>query len=291
MNYQNDHYWKTSGLIVVISDIHLGWKGKSNVEGFNRFIENFLETHSVQHLVLLGDIMEFWTRSPHKVLIENKTTLKRLTNLDAKLHYIIGNHDYIIRELFIKTHPEIFNFSDNIVLESGNQRFRFLHGHQIFEEIIFGSFFYHGLCLALCQHQNPLKLIYQLLRQGVPKNPLEFLRKSPDIRLSGKDDGLMIRNLRRKKSLDWFHGWATETALEWARRIALEEKDLTKLEEEDFLIFGHFHKPGINHQEKWANSGCWIKNEPQMTTAGFTDYAYLLIEKGEIELHPQRIRY
>jgi len=47
-----------NGMIVAISDIHLGYE-KCNKRLFQRFIEEFLEQENIEQLGLLGDIVDF----------------------------------------------------------------------------------------------------------------------------------------------------------------------------------------------------------------------------------------
>ena len=50
-----------NGKCVVVSDVHLGTK-YSNRDKFTDFIETL--GNDVEHLVLLGDIFDFWRRDP-----------------------------------------------------------------------------------------------------------------------------------------------------------------------------------------------------------------------------------
>ena len=69
-------------MIVVISDVHLGYE-KCNTENFKRFVD-FLGTQNIAHLVLLGDVLDFWRRSANNVVKENEEILNALASLDAE---------------------------------------------------------------------------------------------------------------------------------------------------------------------------------------------------------------
>jgi UDP-2,3-diacylglucosamine pyrophosphatase LpxH len=100
-------------MIIAVSDIHLGYD-KSNKERFDSFIDSELTKLSKNdHLVLLGDIFDFWRESYVDVTIRNQIDvssnaisptnkegliLEKLHKLQkqSQVHYIIGNHDYSI---------------------------------------------------------------------------------------------------------------------------------------------------------------------------------------------------
>ena len=85
-------------MIIAVSDVHLGCK-TSNRESFLRFLEK-CDTPAIDHLVLLGDILDFWRRNNSAVIMENEAILEKLASLRAKnVHYIVGNHDYLIMRI------------------------------------------------------------------------------------------------------------------------------------------------------------------------------------------------
>jgi UDP-2,3-diacylglucosamine pyrophosphatase LpxH len=102
-------------MIIIVSDVHLGYD-KSDKDNFDRFIDSELEKlDENDHLVLLGDIVDFWRKNSIDVTVEYKketwkgeikTTnkegliIKKLYDLKKKkriqVHYVVGNHDYSI---------------------------------------------------------------------------------------------------------------------------------------------------------------------------------------------------
>jgi metallophosphoesterase superfamily enzyme len=58
-------------MIAVISDVHLGYE-KCNRESFIDFVNVFLGEEHIDHVVLLGDILDFWRRSAKNVVEENR---------------------------------------------------------------------------------------------------------------------------------------------------------------------------------------------------------------------------
>ena len=49
-------------MIVAVSDVHLGHKDEGKQERFLEFLDR-CDTGEIDHLVLLGDIFDFWRRS------------------------------------------------------------------------------------------------------------------------------------------------------------------------------------------------------------------------------------
>lgn len=81
-------------MILVVSDVHLGYYA-SNSRSFRDFLGGQCKSLGKNDtLVLLGDIFDFWRRNNVAVALENEIIFHSLENLDAKIHYVVGNHDY-----------------------------------------------------------------------------------------------------------------------------------------------------------------------------------------------------
>ena len=81
---------------VFISDTHLGFKGSKA-----RHLAGFLEGHHSAHLSLVGDIVDAW-RMNRKVYwpeLHTRVVPKLLvkSNNGGAVHYIVGNHDEMLR--------------------------------------------------------------------------------------------------------------------------------------------------------------------------------------------------
>jgi len=89
---------------VAVSDTHLGFDQYDN-DAFRRFVKDFLcKQERIDHLILLGDFLDLWRRKNSKLIKENKEILKQLVELKGadkigEIHYVIGNHDYIIETM------------------------------------------------------------------------------------------------------------------------------------------------------------------------------------------------
>lgn len=82
-------------MILVVSDWHLGYK-KCNRDAILNFLDDQANT-KIDHLILLGDIFDFWRRNNAEIIEENDDIMGKLDKLNVDtLHYIAGNHDYYV---------------------------------------------------------------------------------------------------------------------------------------------------------------------------------------------------
>jgi len=148
-------------MIISVSDLHLG-DPASNRAGFLSFIEEFLKPKcdEITDLVLLGDILDLWRRDSASVIFDNLDILNDICSLGFTVHYIIGNHDFIMKEFSQRDNsinlPEEFaqspnnmTVSDNLLLNNGGESFRFIHGHQM--NYWYTLPFYEAFSRAMCE--------------------------------------------------------------------------------------------------------------------------------------------
>jgi UDP-2,3-diacylglucosamine pyrophosphatase LpxH len=256
-------------MIVVISDIHLGYD-KSDREQFDKFIDSELSQLSkADHLVILGDLLDFWRRKNAVAVIKNETILDKICKLTKKtnVYYLIGNHDYSILDFhnqFESFYP--FKVSKSLrLLHENKNKFYFIHGYELevltqFTFLTIGD--YERICENLCQRTDNffggiMSSLYNDLRIGLHigeegLNAIHFITKPPE---------------KRK-------GFETVEDLAMAqtpRRIFLG------MEEDEYLIFGHTHRPFLAGNNKVINSGSWVKDSTIYDT-------YVVIDKDEIML-------
>ncbi|MGQ4910829.1 MAG: metallophosphoesterase family protein [Candidatus Thorarchaeota archaeon] len=124
-------------MIVAISDTHLGSK-VSNKTGLRRFIREVLEKNEddIDHLFLLGDIIDLWRRPNPEVVGESADVLSMLSALSMRKHYIVGNHDFAVTDFgeWTGIHEDVdLTLPVNMVesMKYDGQKLRFCHGHQI----------------------------------------------------------------------------------------------------------------------------------------------------------------
>jgi len=147
-------------MIIAVSDLHLG-DPASNTQGIASFIEDFLKPNcdEITDLILLGDILDLWRRDSATVILENLDMLNTFCALGFQVHYIVGNHDFIVTEFGLGKddvrvpkelilNPKKMTVSEGQVLTNGGRKFRFIHGHQM--SYWYALPFYEAFSRAMC---------------------------------------------------------------------------------------------------------------------------------------------
>lgn len=125
--------------VYVVSDLHLGDGGPRDnfahmsngcreVE-FGTFLD-YVEDHKAQ-LVIIGDFFELWQSNMSKVIVRHHKLLDRLAAMGAT--YVLGNHDADLRYFMFDgglNHPFFQRMADHYNVTLGDQKIRFIHGHQ-----------------------------------------------------------------------------------------------------------------------------------------------------------------
>lgn len=244
--------------IVVVSDVHLGMK-EAKTDKFVEFLD-FLKTKNVEHLVLLGDIIDIWRRDFTKAIIECSESLTHLNDMKdkTKVHYIVGNHDYYLlrlSEIFGENFP--FEIKKSTVIKSKDQDFFFFHGYQL--EVLCNPYyksmktyetFSEHMCLAGDDTGNAADKLWKSIQthsslwdslKKFPENPraaLKSMMEPPETR---------IRNVHKHNVI--------EPIEELAR--AKTRHFLLSIRPEQYLIYGHTHHPYVEEENKVANTGSW----------------------------------
>jgi UDP-2,3-diacylglucosamine pyrophosphatase LpxH len=86
-------------MYVVVSDLHIGNRNSvfSSSESYkivNQFIKELNEIGSVEKLIILGDIFDFWDESLFNVLEKSTFFLEKISEISKDILYIPGNHDH-----------------------------------------------------------------------------------------------------------------------------------------------------------------------------------------------------
>jgi UDP-2,3-diacylglucosamine pyrophosphatase LpxH len=82
---------------LIISDTHFGLdsstlKSQTKIDQLMREISEFMG--SCDEVILLGDIFDFWRVTPETAVRGSLPFLKRLSQMDLSVRYVIGNHDH-----------------------------------------------------------------------------------------------------------------------------------------------------------------------------------------------------
>jgi len=250
-------------LIIAVSDVHLGYEA-CNKEAFKRFIERISNVlGSDDHLVLLGDILEFWRRNNVAVALENQDVILGLQSLKARIHYLVGNHDYLILSLaekLGKNYP--FEVTKNERLQDADRWFYFTHGYDLevlanLEPMTVEA--YESVSQSLCQMTEEFMGSILSNLWGA----LQVTFKKGDERL--KSIQAVVKSPGKRGKMDRVEALARSEA----KRLFLG------LIKDDTLVFGHTHRPFID--ERVANTGSWLSEADEQNT-------YITIENGKMRL-------
>ena len=90
-----------------ISDIHLGLQSPEIEKKKERLLVEFLNfcSKDAAELYIVGDLFDYWfeyRRVYQKGFFRTLTALQDLVEKGIKVHYIIGNHDFMHRDFFSK---------------------------------------------------------------------------------------------------------------------------------------------------------------------------------------------
>ncbi len=249
-------------MIIVVSDVHLGCK-VSNRESFLRFLEK-CDTPAIDHLVLLGDILDFWRRNNSCVIMENEAILEKLASLHAKnVHYVVGNHDYLIMRISKRYEDHYpLQVTRSLRLEDGGNPFYFIHGYELdvlanMEPLSIES--YEKFCERMCFSEDILGTYVSNLWTIIENRRGSWWRlKTIGDQPASSTSIEKINNLARSKSKYLLLG----------------------MHPGERLVFGHTHMPFISEDGMVANTGCWMC-DPEKPNVQNT---YLKIENGTMEL-------
>jgi len=255
-------------MIIVASDIHLGYE-KSDEKGFKNFvIRHIAETlNSQDHLVLLGDIFDFWRKRNLECMLKSDDLLGAILKLETNVHYVIGNHDYVMFKIKNRYKEyQTFDIKKYLRLEDKGTKLFLTHGYDLdayvnYEPLTIWD--YEKLSEELCRTGNAVGRILGEL-WGISKK----MRKPPEKRKHWKREPK--NSLLPKKTSD----------LNRLELFACSEgkKIFLGMQKNEKLVFGHTHRPFI--VENTANTGSWVKD----TSQEYERSTYVKIENGEITL-------
>ena len=237
--------------LLVISDVHLGnWHFSAS-----RPLMSFLDYvwRGQYALCINGDGLDILQTSLVKMTKELSTVfgyLERLIRRDARLYYVVGNHD-IILEHFIEDYQGV-QLTPFLNVISGARRIRVEHGH------IYDPFFVHYPDL------------YFLLTRWSGL----FLRINPifyHLHHAFKTSKSALRGTFRRRT-EGLKGIPGESL-----HFASAARELSRRGFDD-IVFGHTHRHGkvdLGDGKTYLNTGSWF-HAPH----------YVKIEHGSVELLP-----
>lgn len=250
-------------MIIAVSDVHLGQRGLKNRELFSNFLD-FSKACHPDHLVLLGDIIDFWRGGLDEVVLTNEQQISDIQNLQSnskiKVHYVVGNHDLYLRDL-ASTHQFPIDVEPNMLnLDDKGVTYYFLHGYHLevwakglsFQSIEDYEEMSTRLCFSSEVTGRVMSLLWKVVAKPV-KEKIEALRKE------------ILRYPEHRRGMPEIERLATSS---FSRNFFLG------LRKDERLVFGHTHRPFI--EENVANTGSLQKVEsnpkiPKNTYLGPTE--------------------
>lgn len=219
-------------MVYFISDVHLGLQDKSKeIEKENKlvdFLDNLPEETSA--LFILGDLFDYWFEYRtvcQKYFYKTLTALKKLSEAGVKIHYFIGNHDFM--------HRDFFETEIGVKLYKSPESFE-----------LCGKRFYMGHGDGLVGND----LGYNILKMILRNRFFQFLYSCihPDF-------GVFLASLVSRKSRKYTSkkNYGEIDGLFNAAKLKIDEGA-------DFVVFGHLHKRmEIPHKNGvYYNLGSWL---------------------------------
>jgi UDP-2,3-diacylglucosamine hydrolase len=231
-----------------VSDFHLGEADPSRDQTKYRLFCNLLSKagSDLEHLVILGDLYDFWFEYRHLVPKHNlqiPLKLKELVEAGTKVSYVCGNHDFWMGDFF-ETELGVGLIHDEFCLESPSGKVLVLHG----DGIAPSDWKYRILKKIL---RNPVNIaLYRLLPPNIAyRMALTVSRGS--------------RGHTEKRPKDSF----VEEYFEFAQRQFAKGYFA--------VVCGHLHLPEIRKSgdKFYVNSGDWL-----------THYSYVRFDGSEFLL-------
>jgi len=248
-----------TGKCVVVSDVHLGTED-SNKGKFTEFIDNLGD--DVEHLVLLGDIFDFWRKDPVRVLLENIDIVQKLLSLEPRINvfFVVGNHDFhLIR--FPESYFGIkFDLKYDLSLEYGGTTYRFIHGHQL-ENKRFGTLeIYETFADILCMAGDDVGWAADAIWKKIGGGGSIWQKILNLLGFSSHSS-----NPNPKTTSSWVKEKTNEMILTPEKRDLKKREDyaielINERYKGEFLIYGHTHESFVKMEKKIANAGSWVKH-------------------------------
>jgi len=218
-----------------ISDIHLGLQSKEVEKEKEKLLVNFLEfaESNCDELFIVGDLFDYWfeyKRVYQKGYFRTLTALNNLTDKGIKIHYFIGNHDFLHRDFFEKEIGAVL-YKDAISFSLIEKNFFIGHGDGMVENDI------------------GYKILKWVLRNKITQWMYSMLH--PDF-------GIWLASRTSKSSREY------TTKKDYGEVDGLFEAAKKKIDEgSDYVIFGHLHKKVFANYNNgsYINLGSWL-DEP-----------------------------
>ena len=217
-----------------ISDIHLGLESKELEKQKEKLLVKFLyyAKENCDELFIVGDLFDYWfeyKRVYQKGFFRTLTALQDLTEGGIKVHYFIGNHDFM-HSTFFRDEIGVELYEDSLSTVLNNKKFFIAHGDGLVKND------YGYLILKKILRNKALQKIYSWLH--------------PDI-------GISLASSTSKTSRDY------TSKKDYGDKDGLFETAKLKIDEGfDYVLFGHLHRRVFKQYKHgyYINLGTWLDN-------------------------------
>ena len=215
-----------------ISDIHLGLQSKVIENRKERLLVSFLNFayDNAKELFIVGDLFDYWfeyKKVYQKGFFRTFTALQDLTEKGIKLHYIIGNHDFMHNNFF-KDEIGAIMYEDPVNCLLNGKKFFIGHGD------------------GLVKNDLGYNILKKILRNKGLQKFYSWIH--PDI-------GVTIASSTSKSSRDFTSNknYGEEDGLFDAAKEKIDEGY-------DYVLFGHLHKRCyLKYKDGlYVNLGSWL---------------------------------
>lgn len=218
-----------------ISDLHFGLLNNNEENIRERKFVEFLEycVGNTDQLFILGDLFDYWfeyKRVIQKGYFRTFTALQNLVEAGIKVHYFIGNHDFMHRDFFEKEIGVI------------------LH-HNTFKTEIDGKKLFLGHGDGLVDNDYGYLILKKILRNKSIQRLYSIIH--PDL-------GIWLASSSSRKSRNY------TSEKEYGEKDGLLETAKKKIDEGyDYVMFGHSHmRKSVKYKHgEYINLGTWL-SEP-----------------------------
>ena len=215
-----------------ISDIHLGLQAKDIESQKEKLLVKFLNfaKGNCDELFIVGDLFDYWFEYKYvyqKGFFKTLNALKNITENGVKLHYFIGNHDFMHRDFFSHEIGAVM-YEDAIQTELNGKKFFIGHG----DGLVKNDYGYN--LLKKIMRNKTIQKLYSLLHP---------------------DWGISLASSTSKKSRDY------TSKKDYGELDGLFETAKNKIDEGfDYVLFGHLHKRLFEHYKNgyYINLGSWL---------------------------------
>ncbi len=215
-----------------ISDIHLGLQSNELEKKKERLLVKFLNYAQDigKELFIVGDLYDYWfeyKKVYQKGFFRTLTALQDLTEKGIKVHYFIGNHDFMHRDFF-KNEIGVIMYKEPVETILNGKKFFIGHG----DGMVKNDLGYNILKKIL--RNKTLQILYSLIH--------------PDL-------GISIASGTSKSSRDYTSkkDYGEDDGLFEAAKVKIDEGN-------DYVLFGHLHKRCyLNYKGGvYINLGSWL---------------------------------